>query len=68
MRDEFQTYYEHTFNQQEYDKKRVLEALCDIIKYINYISNDIQQSQPQRDLLLKLENTHLPVLMEILNK
>lgn len=68
MRDEFQTYYEHTFNQQDYDKKRVLEALCDIIKYLHCISNASQQSQSQRDLLLKLENTHLPVLMEILNR
>lgn len=68
MRDEFQTYYEHTFNQQAYDKKRVLEALCDIIKYLHCISNTSQQSQTQQDLLLKLENTHLPVLMEILNK
>lgn len=66
MRDEFQTYYEHTFNQREYDKKRVMEALCDIIKYLQ--SNAHSQSQYQRDLLLKLERTHLPVIMEILNR
>lgn len=46
-------YYEHTFNQEEYDKKRVMEALYDIIKYLQ--SNVHPQSQYQQDLLLKLE-------------